>query len=332
MGKGKADDDDLDLDLTEEEQEALDEQEAEAKDAAAKAGNDDDETTAAKASAEDDDDADADDDADDDKKSEKAEDDDETAAHAAADKDASDDDKAAEPDKDEDEVKETKTERSAPSPQWEAPEDAEAKLKDIAEKKGELADKFDNGDLTAREYQTELDTLSKEERKIERDLDKAQMARDMRESTWFQQTVPAFLAEHTQYEENETLSAMLDAEVRRQQTAAHKAGEDPLSPTILAKAHKEIVKAVSGLTGKAAEDDDDAEDVKTAADKAAKAAGKRKAPPKTLAKVPASDAEDTDDGGKFASLDRLADKDPIAFEDAFARLPEHEQEAYLAQQ
>lgn len=52
-----------------------------------------------------------------------------------------------------------------------------------------------------------------------------------------------------------------------------------------------------------------------------------KAPP-TLGGVPAAAAEDTSNG-RFASLDRLMDKDPIAFEEALSRMSETDREAYL---
>ena len=36
------------------------------------------------------------------------------------------------------------------------------------------------------------------------------------------------------------------------------------------------------------------------------------------------------DGGRFAVLDRLAATDPIAYEDALAKMPEAERNAYMA--
>ena len=56
------------------------------------------------------------------------------------------------------------------------PEDATAKLAEIDSKKDALLTQFDDGDITAREYQKQLDALAKEERSIERAQDRAELA------------------------------------------------------------------------------------------------------------------------------------------------------------
>ena len=48
------------------------------------------------------------------------------------------------------------------------PENVDAKLAEITTQKGALLDQFDNGDITAKEYQLQLDALAKQERQIER--------------------------------------------------------------------------------------------------------------------------------------------------------------------
>ena len=49
----------------------------------------------------------------------------------------------------------------------------------------------------------------------------------------------------------------------------------------------------------------------------------------SLANVPAADVDQPGDD-KFAMLDRLADKDPVAYERALDKLSEAEREEYLA--
>jgi hypothetical protein len=114
--------------------------------------------------------------------------------------------------------------------------------------------------------------------------------------------------------------------VRHLQVAAMEKGEDPLDSAILAEAHKAISEAVQSLTGEKPAKPD-----ALAPDKAA-APGvpKRPAPPPTLASVPSADITDTN--SEFAVLDRMADADPTKFEDALAKMPEHERERYLASQ
>ena len=50
--------------------------------------------------------------------------------------------------------------------------------------------------------------------------------------------------------------------------------------------------------------------------------------PPNLGKVPASTANDTDDG-KFAHLDRLAESDPLAFEAALAKMSDAQRDEYM---
>ena len=62
------------------------------------------------------------------------------------------------------------------------------------------------------------------------------------------------------------------------------------------------------------------------------AAGKAPKPnlPPNLARVPASESNDTS-GGRFASLDRLAATDPMAYEDKLMALSDADRRAYLAE-
>jgi len=205
-------------------------------------------------------------------------------------------------------------------PDWEAPEDVEAKLAEIGTKRDALAEKFDNGDITAKEYQADLVKLDDERLDIKLAVKQAEMAEDMRRGQWLNREVPAFLDANPAYRDNPTLHAMLDAQVRHLQVKAMDEGGDALDPAILVEAHKAISVAIQSLTGvEAPKPEPKPAEPKTYP--------KRPPPPPTLAKVPSADATETD--GAFASLDRLADANPQAFEDAMAKLPEAERERYL---
>ncbi|MPZ36671.1 MAG: hypothetical protein GEU95_01190 [Rhizobiales bacterium] len=218
------------------------------------------------------------------------------------------------------------TEARAPRqavPAWTAPADAEAQLTQLATERDQLAERFDNGEITAKELLSKQAEIASRERKIERDRDRAEMASEMATAVWTQTTVPTFLDAHPHYRNNQTLNGMLDAEVRRLQVAAMEAGKDQLDPSILIDADANIAAALApfGVKPKVA--------ASAAADagKTAAPAGKPEIPP-TLGTLPATEITGTGDG-KYASLDRLAEANPIAFEDALAKLPEAEREAYL---
>lgn len=199
-----------------------------------------------------------------------------------------------------------------------APQDADAKLKEISTKKEELITQFDDGDITAKEYQQQLDALAKQEREIERALDKAELAAQMEKQQKYNEwigTVNAFLDANRPYKDNPRLYRALDQEVKdvaNTPEAANWTGSQ-----ILKKAHENLVEAF-GL----------AKDT-TPEPKGNKTSIPKPDIPPTLGKVPAADTNDTS-GGKYAALDRLAQTNPIAYEEALAKMPDVEREAYLA--
>lgn len=196
-----------------------------------------------------------------------------------------------------------------------APEDAEAQLQQIATDKAALIEKFDDGELTAKEYQAELDKLNKQERAIERAIDKAQIAADMerqRQVNEQEATINGFLNEHGIKRDFADLRfAALDSAVK---IVASQAENAELSVReILQKAYSLCVEqgVIAQKTTKAE----------------SKPARKPLQTVPTLARVPAADMTGTDSGSRFAHLDRL---DPVAREAAFAKLSPADQEAYLA--
>lgn len=195
-----------------------------------------------------------------------------------------------------------------------APEDAEARLKDIADQKEALLTQFDDGDITAREYQKKLDELSKQERSIELDLREAQLAIKMEaqraQNDWIA-TCNAFIEANPVYKENARLYRALDQEVK--DLAAKEETANWSGQKFLEEAHKELAKAFN----------------LPAANNTKSAKRPTDNLPPNLAKVPAADVNDTD-GGQFAVLDRLANTDPLAYEEALARMPQAQRDAYMA--
>lgn len=200
-----------------------------------------------------------------------------------------------------------------------APDDLDSQLAALAENKSALVDQFDNGELTAREYQQQLDALAKQEREIERVQFKAQLADDMRrqsEANAWASEVNTFIGEHKVYSGNEYAWNALDQAVRK---IANNPDNSALSGRqILDKAHAELSQAF-GWEEKPAE----------SAKPEARQKIKHAAPPPTLSKMPAAEINDTD-GNRFAALDRLMDSDPLGYEAALGKMSKADRDAYLA--
>ena len=198
------------------------------------------------------------------------------------------------------------------------PEDATAKLAEIDSKKDALLTQFDDGDITAREYQKQLDALAKEERSIERAQDRAELAAQMdqqRLQNDWNTTCATFVDSHAVYKDNPRLYKALDAEVR--ELASKPETAQWTGQQFLNEAHKNL-KAAFGFAEKA--------EGTPPADKQQRQ--QRELPP-NLAKVPAADVQDTD-GGRFAVLDRMANTDPEGYEETLAKMSQTERDAYLA--
>lgn len=244
-----------------------------------------------------------------------------------ADADAGDDESDAGEDEtgEDDEEDPLDVTRSVMPDEWQSlPKDADEQVAALKQQRADIADKFDAGDLTAREYQQQRDKLDEDIFKREIHIHDATKAINKAHKDWVNRTVKGFLREpeHKKYATNATLNRMLDAEVRALQQATN----DPFNPRILRKAHANIQAAL----GNAPEPKGDGKKAKPAAkEKTPVVAGKKPQVPPTLARVPQDEIEDAD-GGKFARLNRLSSKDPHAFEEAFARLSPADQDAYLA--
>lgn len=206
----------------------------------------------------------------------------------------------------------------------EAPEGAETRLTEIATAKAALGDKFDDGDLTSKEYQAELDKLSKEERTLERAIDKAQIAQDLENQRITNERmteIDTFLKEvEIPHDPKNLRFRVLDAAVR--DVANDEANANLSAREVMQKAYDLCIEegALVAKTKAAA----------TTEAKPAQQPAKPKAPinaPPTLAALPASDVNNTEDN-RFAYMNRITDPDKR--EAAFAKLSPADQEAYLA--
>jgi hypothetical protein len=195
------------------------------------------------------------------------------------------------------------------------PENVDAKLAEIASQKSTLLDQFDNGDVTAKEYQLQLDALAKQERQIERQQDRAELAGQMEQqrlqNEWTR-TCNDFVERNAVYKDNPRLYKALDAEVR--ELAAKPDTANWSGQKFLDEAHKNLSEAF-GLKN---------DGVK----KAEKPIAPRRELPPNLAKVPSADVEDTN-GGRFAVLDRMANTDPLGFEETLNKMSSADRDAYL---
>lgn len=206
----------------------------------------------------------------------------------------------------------------------EAPADADAKLREISEKKNTLMQQVDDGDITVREYQTQLDALSKEERTIERAVEKAQLAAEMNQqlavNTWMQQVQDFTTNEHPEYSKSRARWTALDMFVKE-------IGQKPENANlpgakILEMAHARVLEDLGEAPASA----------KPAADASGKKAGQplkgsQAKPPKTLAAAPAAQPNETGDG-RWAELDALLETNPDAHEERLMRMSEAELDAY----
>ncbi|EBQ8762732.1 hypothetical protein BKM35_22115 [Salmonella enterica] len=219
----------------------------------------------------------------------------------------------------------TKVREPAPVFVVEAPKDSDKQLTEIKQQKIALADQFDEGDITNREYQQKLDELNQQERKIEREIDRARLAEDMeaqRKNNAWNDAQADFMADHPEYEDDtrrEMFNAVFRNVAKRDEFSALPVTRAN-SLKLLRAAHEAFIK----VAGKSAGPGDENENGK----ETAKQQKKKELPP-TLAGIPASDVTDTN-AGRWASLDRLRDKDYQAYEDKLFSMSDADRDAYLA--
>lgn len=234
-----------------------------------------------------------------------------------------DDDVSDEPVQDDGEAVATdEPEPAAPVLIAHAPQDLDHTLTEIAQRKEALIEQFDNGELTAKEYQQQVDALARQEREIERVKFKAELAEDIhrqQQANDWAAEVKRFTGDNKVYTTNKYAWNALDQAVR--EIANNPENASLSGRQILEKAHSELSEAFGW--GKQAEAPAAKPTVQP------KQPIKHAEPPPTLGKLPAAEMNDAA-GNRFAALDRLMDSDPIAYEEALGRLSASERDAYLS--
>jgi hypothetical protein len=223
---------------------------------------------------------------------------------------AADDEEAAE--EDEEEVEEVPAAAAQPPfASAKLPDADEARIKAIDKQLDDIADKFDEGEITAKEMRDQQKALVAELDDLKDRRTMARMANQTAVSTWYNSTIPLFLAQHAEYKEGTLRHELLDVAVRKLQTAS----KNPTDPKILVEAHNKIIAEFGEVAG---------------AKPKKKANGKanghgRESPPK-FANIPASDQTQVSTVNKFARLDKLNGE---AYEKALARLSATDRDEYL---
>ncbi len=236
-------------------------------------------------------------------------------ADAGADEGADGDDKGDDQDGEDDKL----TPPPAPLFKADVPADITAKRTELDNQEDELDKKFDEGDITWAEHKKGMREITSQRTALDRAELKAELAAEAAQSqsnqTW-QDTAQSFVADHPLISKNETMWSSFDVVLRRITADVMAKGGQP-GRRELDKAYKQWTEDL-GIqdTGTAKKDNEQPK------------AKKENIVPPNLGKVPASVANDTDDG-KFKHLDNLAESDPIAYEQALMKMTEAQREEYM---
>lgn len=180
-----------------------------------------------------------------------------------------------------------------------------------------LAARFDDGEMTAKEYGEALKALEAERRDLDWSVRKAALSAEVEEQqttrAWFT-AVNEFIGEHTEIKPGTLRWTTFDTAVRM--VTSDEANASLTNRQKLDKAYAMLTAEFGGAAPAAAKP-------------AAPALPPRPPLPPSLASIPASAVNNADDG-RYAVLDRLMEKDPLAYEEAMARMSEADQAAYLA--
>lgn len=202
------------------------------------------------------------------------------------------------------------------------PEGAEAALAEIKRKREAVRAQFDDGDISSTEYSEKLEELSVEAEEVRWNVRKAKLAEEaaenQRTAAWERSVEEFMTSAGAKIAQSEAALVAFDKIVRG-------VTGDPANARLsdrakLEKAHAILIDDLRKMGVEAA-----AQPKPTPPQPAAKP--KREVPP-SLGKVPPAAPVDVD-ASKFETLNRLADADPIKFEEAFARLSPADQAEYL---
>lgn len=212
------------------------------------------------------------------------------------------------------------------TPAWVLPINVKEQIDTLKAERNELAQKWDDGELTATEHRKLADELEDRLDSLKAKQMAADVGRETAVQKWAREDVPSFLNKNPEYKRSEFMLKALEAKV----VEIQKTSRNPVNPKILERAHAEIRREIYG--------DDAAKPAKASEGQQAngKPSGKPGAPkrpdmPPTLRGVSQSDAIEAGGGGEFGYLDRLMDSDSVAFEQALSKLSETQRDRYLAQ-
>lgn len=196
---------------------------------------------------------------------------------------------------------------------------ATARLAAIDTEADDLAARFDDGDLTAKEYGAGLKALEAERRDLDWSIRKAELSAEVAEQqatqAWFT-AVTEFVAEHAEIKPNTLRWTAFDTAVRM--VTGDDANAGLTNRKKLEKAY-EMLNAEFGPTARPA-----------AAPKAATPPPAERRPlPPNLSRIPASAVNDADES-RYAALDQMVSTDPIGYEARLAQMSPAELEAYSA--
>ena len=211
-----------------------------------------------------------------------------------------------------------------PRPVFESPDvpdDVDDQISAAKLAKIKLAEKFDEGELTAVEYAKQVEELNDFQRDLENKRFKAQLAAESqqtRELESWEDTCQAFLSKHPEISQSRLRYDSFDYAVRL--VTGDPDNANLTGTQMLEKAHQNWVSEL-GIQVKAPAQQQKQEPENKPA--------KQQPVVPNIGSLPAAQASDTDDG-KFAYLDRLAESDPLKFEAQLAKLSDADREAYLS--
>ena len=207
-----------------------------------------------------------------------------------------------------------------PRPVFESPDvpaDVDDQIAAAKLAKIKLAEKFDEGELTAVEYAKQVEELNDFQRDLENKRFKAQLAAESQQTreleTW-EDTCQTFLSKHPEISQSRLRYDSFDYAVRL--VTGDPDNANLTGTQLLEKAHQNWVSEL-GIQVQAPEQP------------AKEAPVKQQKIVPNIGSLPAAQSSDTDDG-KFAYLDRLAESDPLKFEAQLAKLSDADREAYLS--
>lgn len=220
----------------------------------------------------------------------------------------------------EEETPEPEGRQPGPLLRIDVPADAAEQLAAIKAEKDALRAKFDDGDVTAKDFYAQQDALDDRREALKTLLTKAEIANDMAKAqaieTWHSKC-DAFLEAHPEIEKTPLRRDTFDALLQRVN-----GNPDFVHLSDTARLNLTLKQWGEGL----------GIDVKTAPIRVpVKPEKPKRVIPPTLGALPAAGVDALDaDSGKFAVLDRLLSQNkPIEYEDAFARLSPSDQDEYM---